>query len=144
MPCVKLACSHTLVNNGQVDSEDKIANISCKKRWIAQAQKCAFKQYFKVSMKGCYKCVLIPASHTKKLDGDDCSAKIMVDENMDIYANVYTNSTTFADFEHPAALCIQIKAKRYLNLILWFICILLLLKLIINPSIGHPPPLLMK
>jgi hypothetical protein len=60
--------------------------------------------------------VPVPASsHTEKLDGD---AEMIVDEDMDFHADVNTDSTSLTDLEHPAALRIRTKAKRYQNSVL--------------------------
>jgi len=62
---------------------------------------------------------LTPASHTQKPDEDDGRldglAEMMEDDGIDLYADVNTNVTSCADFEHPAALHIRTKAKRYQN-----------------------------
>ena len=60
-----------------------------------------------------------PASHTQKPDEDDgClngQAEMIEDDGIDLYADVNTNVTSCADFEHPAALHVRTKAKRYQN-----------------------------
>jgi hypothetical protein len=60
-----------------------------------------------------------PASHTQKPDEDngclDGQAETMEDNGIDLYADVNTNVTSCADFEHPAALHVRTKAKRYQN-----------------------------
>lgn len=83
-------------------------------------------------------------SHTPKSDGDD-GAGIIVDEGMDFHEimdfhpDTNTDVTSCADFEHPAALRIRTRAKRYQNSVCG-LYILLLLESTISPSLGHPPP----
>ena len=81
------------------------------------------------------------ASHTQEPDGDDDGqAEMMADNGMDVHADANTNVTSCTDFEHPAALHVRTKAKRYQNSVC-ALCILSPLKLIINnPSLGRPPP----
>lgn len=61
--------------------------------------------------------VSIPASHTQKPHGDDSDgpAEVIVDETMDHHADIDTSTISGADFEHPAALRIRTRAKRYQN-----------------------------
>ena len=63
-----------------------------------------------------------PAS-PQKLDSDDGPTELMVDESVDFYADANTDAT---DFEHPAALRIRTKAKRYQNSVSWSVRILLM------------------
>ena len=57
-----------------------------------------------------------PASHTQTPDEDDGRAGMAVDDDMDLHhADANTNVTSCADFEHPAALHVRTKAKRYQN-----------------------------
>jgi hypothetical protein len=58
----------------------------------------------------------IPASHPENSGGDDGLAGMMVDDSMDLHADANVGAT---DFEHPAALCVRTKAKRYKNSVLW-------------------------
>jgi hypothetical protein len=58
---------------------------------------------------------ILASSHTQKCDGNDGPTEMMVDESMDFYANTNTNVTSCTDFEHPASLWIQTRAKRYQN-----------------------------
>lgn len=80
-----------------------------------------------------------PVSHTQNPDGDDGRAEMMVDEGMDLGADDNVNVTSFTDFEHPAALHVRTKAKRYQNSVMWSIRILLLLELMVNPFLGRTP-----
>lgn len=56
-------------------------------------------------------------AHPQKPDGDDgrLGLEMMADEGMDLHADDDTNVTGFTDFEHPAALYVRTKAKRYQN-----------------------------
>jgi hypothetical protein len=77
--------------------------------------------------------VPILASHSQKSDGDNGQPEFpMVDESMDLPADINTNATSCADFEHPVALRIRTRAKQYQNSVSWSIHILLLLDLKIN------------
>jgi hypothetical protein len=67
--------------------------------------------------------VPVPASSHPKCDNDDGLTEMMVDESMDLHDDAIADST---DFEHPAALRIRTKAKRYQNSVSSSICILLL------------------
>lgn len=55
-----------------------------------------------------------PASHPQKPDEDDGRAEMLVDDGMDLHADAIIN-VSCADFEHPAALHVRTKAKRYQN-----------------------------
>lgn len=68
--------------------------------------------------------VSIPASQTVETDGDDGPEEMTVDESMVFHAEDNTSATDCADFEHPAALRIQTRAKRYQNSVSWHIRIL--------------------
>ena len=59
--------------------------------------------------------ILLLAFQPEKSDGYNSLAEMMVDKSMDIHANVNTGMTSYADFEHPAALCIQTRVKHYQN-----------------------------
>jgi hypothetical protein len=63
--------------------------------------------------------VPIPASfessNPQKCDDDNGLTETMVDESMDFYVDDNTNATSCTDFEHPAALQIRTRAKRYQN-----------------------------
>jgi hypothetical protein len=75
--------------------------------------------------------VPVPASHAQKSDEDNGPPEMILDESMDFHADANTNATSCADFEHPAALRIRTRAKRYQNSVSRSMRILLLLELMI-------------
>ena len=76
--------------------------------------------------------VPIPAASSHQKCGNDDgltemtldeSTEMILDESMDYHADTVASST---DFEHPAAIRIWTRAKRYQNSVSWFMRILLL------------------
>jgi hypothetical protein len=64
-----------------------------------------------------------PESHSQKHDNDDPS-EMMVDDGVDLCHDANPNVTSCTDFEHPAALRVRTKAKRYQNSVREFISLL--------------------